>query len=238
MRTTRIFIIIHCIILALWSLGCSEKKPPKGALSVPQWHGQLKIDGVLDEAGWKNATQITLRRSDGGADAMQSTVVLISRNVKDLLLAFRCRDEDVFSPYKNRDDPLYLHEAVEVFLDPDEDQKDYMEFEVSPAGVRFDASFTGHRQGMDLGFNPASRLAVKVDGTMNKRDDKDQGYAIEFAIPFSQMVGRGRRPPAAGDCWRANFFRLDKSHNRFEASSWRPTRGDFHDLAAFGQICF
>jgi hypothetical protein len=91
---------------------------------------------------------------------------------------------------------------------------------------------------MDLGFDPASRVAVRVDGSLNRTGDRDRGWSVELVLPFDQLVGRGRLPPHAGDCWRANFFRLDKSRSGDEASSWRPTRGDFHDLDAFGRLCF
>lgn len=228
-------------ILATGSLlfsGCSKKNIPSGALVLTPWHGELSLDGNLDEPAWKSAAQATLRRSDGRSDARQMTVVMLAYDKTRLIIGCQCEDEDIFSPYKKRDDPLYLQEAVEMFFDPDGDEGDYMEFEVSPAGVLFDASFTARRQGMDLGFNPASEVGVKVTGTLNNRKDKDKSWDVELAIPFSQMVGRGRRPPKPGDCWRANFFRLDKTRTWSEASSWRRTSGDFHDLAAFGQICF
>lgn len=196
------------------------------------------MDGRLDEAVWQTAARCVLRRSDGRAPARQPTRVSAAWTAEALVLGFECRDDDISDPYRKRDDPLYLHEAVEVFLDPDGDRRDYVELEVSPAGTRFDASFQARRQGMDRNFDPASRVAAWVDGSLNRPGDRDRGWSVELVLPFDQLVGRGRRPPPAGDCWRANFFRLDKSRSGDEASSWRPTRGDFHDLDAFGRLCF
>lgn len=219
--------------------GCrSDRSLPSEALLACPWNGPLVLDGRLDEAGWKTAGKIHLRRSDGRAEPRQPTYAYAAWTQSELLLAFHCTDDDILSPYGKRDDPLYLQEAVEVFLDPDADRGDYMEFEVSPTGVRFDAAFSARRQGMDLGFNPASQVAVAAAGTVNRPGDEDQAWSVELAIPFAEMVGRGRRPPKVGDCWRANFFRLDKSARGGEASSWRPTAGDFHDLEAFGPLCF
>ncbi len=240
-RCPRILIPMGFALLVVTSLlsGCKANRSVQSdALLVAPWTGPLVMDGRLEEAGWKAAGKVALRRSDGRAEARQSTFAYAAWNPHELLLAFHCTDDDIFSPYRKRDDPLYLQEAVEVFLDPDSDQGDYMEFEVSPRGVLFDAAFTARRQGMDLTFNPTSRVAVAVGGTLDQRGDVDQAWSVELAIPFSEMTGRGRRPPVAGDCWRANFFRLDKSARGGEASAWRPTAGDFHDLGAFGRLCF
>lgn len=229
-----VFVSAACLLA-----GCKARRSsPDDALQVAPWTGPLVVDGRLDEAGWKTAGKIGLRRSDGQAEPRQATFAYAAWNKSELLLAFHCADDDIFSAYRKRDDPLYLQEAVEVFLDPDGDQGDYMEFEVSPRGVLFDAAFSARRQGMDLAFDPASRVAVAVGGTLDRRGDEDQAWSVELAIPFSEMTGRGRRPPVAGDCWRANLFRLDKSAKGGEASAWRPTAGDFHDLGAFGPLCF
>lgn len=228
-------------LVLLWPAGACQQQPkalPSDALIAIRLAEPVVVDGSLSDPGWRAAPPQPLRRSDGGANARQATTVRLAWTDQELLLAFQCQDQDIHTRFEKRDDPLYLEEAIEVFLDTDGDRRDYMEFEVSPAGVLFDAAFTARRQGMDLGFNPRSRVAVEVDGTLARRDDRDQGWSVELAIPFADMRGGGRRPPKPGDCWRANLFRLDKSQGADEASSWRPTRGDFHDLDAFGALCF
>ncbi|MBW1809623.1 MAG: carbohydrate-binding family 9-like protein [Deltaproteobacteria bacterium] len=208
-------------------------------LIVPRRTSSIKIDGTLDEPAWKDAARTGyLMRSDGKEPARQHTEVKLTWDEEKLYLAFECEDEDIFSSYTRRDEPLYMQEVVEVFLDPDCDRGDYLEFEVSPAGIMFDASFTARRKGMKLSFNPSVQVAVKVDGTLNVRDDLDQGWTVELAIPFSQLTGRGSFPPQKGDQWRFNIFRIDKTGQSGEASSFRPTRGDFHDLNAFGTLRF
>jgi hypothetical protein len=224
-------------VLAACSRSPTEQHGPVALLAA--WSSEaITIDGHLGDPVWQRATRVELRRFDGRAPARQATSVRAAWTAQDLLLAFECQDEDVFSRYQKRDDPLYLAEAVEVFLDPDGNRTDYMEFEVSPAGVLFDASFSARRQGMDLAFNPSSRVAVRVAGTLDQREDKDEGWSVELAIPFADLREPTPRVPRAGDCWRANLFRLDKSRGAEEASSWRPTPGDFHDLNAFGALCF
>lgn len=218
------------------AVACEEDE---GSLAIPRCRGEITVDGVLDEPAWRLAGATgRLRRFDGKADARQATEAWLCWDDQALYLAFRCADRDVFSTYTRRDQPLYLQEAVEIFLDPDGDRRDYMEIEASPAGVLFDATFTSRRQGMDPGFDPAIRVGTTVDGTLNQRADRDRAWNAELAIPFDGMTGTGGRPPREGDCWRLNLFRLDKSAGRQEASALGPTSGDFHDLGAFVPACF
>ena len=91
---------------------------------------------------------------------------------------------------------------------------------------------------MVLGWNPALLSAVQLDGTLNQPGPPDRSYALEIAIPFAEMTGRGRRPPEPGDCWRANLYRVDRSIGVEALSAWRATHGDFHALSTYGNLCF
>jgi hypothetical protein len=226
------------VLLATLFTACQEK-PENAFFIIPSAASEITIDGKLSEPAWKKAAHTgPFRRFDGRADAGLRTEAHLTWNPEFLYLAFECEDKDVGSRYIKRDDPLYLQEAVEIFVDPDSDQVDYMEFEVSPRGILFDASFEARRKGMKLSFNPASQVGVVVDGTLNQPGDQDKAWTVELAVPFKDMTGRGRMPPEPGDRWRMNLFRLDKSHGTQQASSWKPTAGDFHDLNAFGVVQF
>jgi len=238
-RPTQIGSLIGLILFSLPA--CTQKSGGQDGvdLVVPRRTTSIKIDGVLNEQAWQDAARTGfLMRSDGKEPARQRTEARLTWDNKNLYLAFECEDEDIFSSYTRRDEPLYMQEVVEVFFDPDGDRGDYLEFEVSPAGVMFDASFSARRKGMKLSFNPSVQVAVKVDGTLNVRDDQDQGWTVELGLPFSQMTGRGSFPPKKDDQWRFNIFRIDKTGQSGEASSFKPTRGDFHDLNAFGTLRF
>lgn len=225
--------------LSVTLMAACQERAKDADLTIPSAGSKIVIDGLLSEPAWEKAAHTgPFRRFDGRADAGLRTEAHLTWNPEFLYLAFECQDKDVGSPYTKRDDPLYLQEAVEVFVDPDSDQGDYMEFEVSPRGILFDASFEARRKGMKLSFNPSSQVAVVVDGTLNQPGDQDNSWTVELAVPFEDMTGRGRRPPKPGDRWRMNLFRLDKSHGTQEAYSWKPTAGDFHDLAVFGVVEF
>ena len=78
--------------------------------------------------------------------------------------------------------------------------------------------FTTHPRGPRLGYFkwdlPGLRRAVAVDGTLNDNSDRDRGWTVEIAIPWSGLKvlaqGDGRAlPPGDGDTWRMDFSRFN-----------------------------
>jgi len=205
--------------------------------------GPIAVDGKLDEAVWASRDEaVALRSAEGAAvDAALATTVMAAYDDKTLYLAFDVKDKAIESPYKNRDDELWNADAVEVYLDPGADGKDYLEIQVSPANVVFDALFSSHRtpdwkeaRSHNL---KGLRTAVAVSGTMNQSGDEDTGYTVELAIPFEDLPGQ--TAPAVGATLRANFFRIEASGGQVTGSqAFSPAGGDFHDLSRAGLIRF
>jgi hypothetical protein len=77
--------------------------------------------------------------------------------------------------------------------------------------------FKNHPRGGRLGnFDwtfPAKKTAVAIDGTVNDDGDKDRGWTVELAFPWSGMkwlATDGRSlPPKDGDVWRMDFSRFN-----------------------------
>jgi len=78
--------------------------------------------------------------------------------------------------------------------------------------------FTNHPRGGRLGnFNwhfPGLQTAVQIDGTVNNDDDRDRGWTVELALPWSGMKwlakADGRAlPPKDGATWRMDFSRFN-----------------------------
>ena len=78
--------------------------------------------------------------------------------------------------------------------------------------------FTNHPRGPRIGFFnwdlPGLRSAVTVDGTINDNADRDRGWTVELALPWSGLKvlaqGDGRAvPPRDGDTWRMDFSRFN-----------------------------
>ena len=79
--------------------------------------------------------------------------------------------------------------------------------------------FTNHPRGPRIGYwnwdLPGLRTAVHVDGTVNNNADRDRGWTVELAIPWTgltQLARPDRRslPPKDGDVWRMDFTRFNQ----------------------------
>lgn len=79
--------------------------------------------------------------------------------------------------------------------------------------------YTTHPRGKRIAFlawdYPGLRSGVHVNGTLNNDQDKDFGWTVELAIPWSGMKtlanGDSRAiPPQSGDLWRMDFSRFNQ----------------------------
>jgi hypothetical protein len=213
----------------------------------------LKIDGKLEEAAWKDAPSTgPFADTMSGAPGGVKTEAKLLWDDKNLYIAFENEDTDIWSELKNRDDKLWQQEAVEVMIDADGNGKTYTEFQVNPTGAIFDTYLPTYRKYEDsidpkrkqFDWNSKMVAKVVVDGTLNKRGDTDKSWTVEMAIPLADVNGLdtsgAKVPPALGDTWRINLYRLDKPKDKGEqAVGWSPPMvGDFHALDKFGQIVF
>ncbi|MHB1001660.1 MAG: carbohydrate-binding family 9-like protein [Armatimonadota bacterium] len=223
----------------------AEEKPVYQCRKVPP--GSITVDGNLNDPGWQSANVINeLMLSDGSNRAERRTSVRMCWDDRYLYISFDCDDPDIWGTMHKRDDPIFDEEVVEAFIDPDSDLIDYYEFEMSPRGVLFDAIIhnpTGLRADMTMNKEwdcEGWLTAVRVDGTLDNRDDVDKGWTAEWAIPFASILGADDLHPGNGDTWRINLFRIDLTPTP-EFSCWSPTLetpANFHVPKMFGTLVF
>lgn len=198
------------------------------------------IDGVLDDAAWRQApwTRVFLKslRMEAGRQDTRAKLVWDDAH---LYVAFEVEDDEILTPFTADDQNLYESEVVEIFLDADANERTYDEIELSPANHLFDARFTARRKGMDRAWSSGTRHAVKLDGTLNDPSDTDRGWTAELAIPFANLSAVPHVPPRVGDRWTMNLFRLDHGKAGIQGLAWSPVMvGDFHNLPKYGTLVF
>jgi hypothetical protein len=218
--------------------------PPPSTIAV-RADGEITIDGDLTEASWQAAprTQAFVNTVDGSnADIRASARVLWDD--RNMYVAFEVADRFVSNTITERDGHLWEQDAVEIMLDPDGDEANYFEIQVSPTNVVFDTRYDTRRQPQpfgDVAWNSRLTAAVHVRGTAND-EAADQGYIAEIAIPWQAF--RAGRPaavrPDAGGNWRMNFYVMDKRQGGAMGSAgWSPTHErDFHVPSRFGTVTF
>jgi hypothetical protein len=199
-----------------------------------------KIDGELNDPAWTAAAQVELVGSFDGQKPATRTTARLLYDDQAVYVAFDCEDPDVWGTLLNRDEAIYTQEVVEIFIDANGDGRTYNEMEVSPHNTVFDAYFPARRQGMDLTFDAQMQTAVKVRGTLDNPNDRDDGWSVEMRIPIARLAEVPNVPPKKGDRWRFNLFRLEHLERRnVEGQAFSPLFvGDFHHLPRFGWLVF
>lgn len=220
-----------------------------GEYTCPRVSPPPVIDGAVDDEVWRSAPPTSaFTRFDANADdgALVRTTARLAWDDDYLYVAFECEDPDVWSDLTDRDADLWEGEVVEVYLDPDGDGENYYEFEVNPRNavidLRIPRSIEGSPQDVEAArqWNATGlRSAVRVEGTLDDRDDRDRGWSAELAIPFSALADSQTVPPRLGSVWRLQLLRIDRSkslpHPQF--SAWSAT-DTFHNPLRFGRLTF
>ena len=227
-----------------------DEQVPKLRVSKLPAGAKLKIDGMLDEDEWKRAAStrpfVNAQSGKRDKDMKLGGRVRLLYDDRALYLGFDIKDPDVVGGFpKNAKDPqLWTADTVEIMIDPDGDgdNNDYYEIQINPQNLVFDSHFDKYKQpggGPEGPFGNQEWSAgltsrVKVNGTLDKPGDEDEGYVVEAAIPWKAFHKAKQVPPKPGDAWRVNFYAVEKN----AGVAWSPLlgSGDFHRASRFGQI--
>jgi len=210
------------------------------SVEIPYAKSPPVVDGKFaDEPAWSGAARLgAFGHTITGDNVRGQTEVRLLWDDARLYVAMSAADEHLQSKFEKHDDELWHEDVFEVFLDPRGDKRHYYEIQVSPAGIVFDSHLRAYRKNRNE-WSSETVAAVARDGTLGDASDDDRGWSAELAIPFAQMTEGGGVPPAPGDEWRANFFRVDVTKSKPAYSAWSPPlRGDFHALDRFGAVVF
>lgn len=189
------------------------------------------LDANAGSEFWRERPSAGFREIVSGAEPQQATSVRLAWDAEELRVLFHASDTAVWATLTERDAPLYEEEVVEVFLDPAGDLEGYFEIEVNPLNAVLDLVLRRNRSGYTKDF------AWRCDGLRTAVTKTDTAWTAELAIPFLSLAAA---PPRAGDCWRANFCRIDRPPGvPRELTAWSPMgRGSFHTPERFGILEF
>jgi cellulose/xylan binding protein with CBM9 domain len=205
-------------------------------LSVPRAPFDMEEPWATPSA----ATPVRLRAAADASVPRLATSLSVWFDDEYLTALFSSSDDHIEATHVAHDAPLYEEDVVEVFVAPKNPER-YFELEISPRGTIFDAAIEspdGVRATMrvDRDWNCEGLVAA-----VRKTTESDGAVTIDTVvrIPFAAL---GCATPAAGELWRANFFRIDRHPiHGDEYSAWQPTHripADFHVTAAFGTLRF
>jgi len=206
--------------------------PPE--MSIPWATGSIEPDGRLDDPLWKKARILRLVDNQTAGRPGQWTKVRAIRNDTFLYIGFNCEDREVVATLTRRDDNLWKEDAVEIFLDPVGDGRDYLEIEVNPLGTLYDA-WVHFSPNIDFDKSKTFdmkdiRVAAKIARNPGTRADRN--WACEIALPLAEL------PTPMTTAARMNLTRIDRVRGQVVYQAWSPTYRWFHVPERFGKIFF
>ncbi len=212
--------------------------------------GAITIDGVPQEAAWKNTGTTGAFVHPGNGRPVPGSTVNAEAGVgwtdKDLLIWFKVRDVDPTTPFSpGQVDPHVWSRAsaVELMIQPGDhgDNKTYFEVQVDTGGAIWDTRFDDYNQPivMEGGKRRYGHQRWKAELRQASKVVRGSHYTMELAIPWTALSSeRGATPPKPGDTWRFNLYSFRDGQRA--ALAWSPImgQGNFHKAARFGKVTF
>jgi len=187
--------------------------PPRGYV-CPYTPSPPPLDN-LDHPTWQAANWITEWPSILGDETCPTLIeakLLWDRDY--LYLAARMEEHDLWAFQTEHDSDIFLDNAFELFLDPDRDGHNYLEWEINPLGVTLDMCMDkpyicGGIRNNDLEI-PGLRLHLLTDGAVNDPGATERGWQFAAAFPWATFtqLGHSGGAPVAGDIWNFNLMKV------------------------------
>ncbi len=175
------------------------------------------VDGVLEEEAWKFIPWTEYFVDIEGEVKPRPWFRTQAKMTWDdtyFYVAADMQERDVWGTLTEHDSIIYHDNDFEIFIDPDSDNHEYYELEINALNTVWDLMLMiPYRDGgerINEWSVPGLKTSISVNGTLNDPSDRDQGWSVEFAIPWVVLreYAHKETPPAEGDRWRVNFSRV------------------------------
>jgi hypothetical protein len=232
-------------VLQVNKLAAGEKIVVDGKADDKAWGGAASTGPFVDVGTGKPNTSFPVNGTAKLAWDDDAMYVLIEVRDPDVVGYFKDKDSQPADFTATGQPMTWTKDTAEIMIDPDGDgdNRNYYEIQINPQNKVFKSQFDtynapktepqgpfGHED-----WDPKMKTAVVVKGTVDKSDDKDEGYVVEAAIPWAAFEkGAKNRPPKPGDTWRMNFYAMKNNGG----TAWSPIlgQGNFHRASRFGKV--
>jgi hypothetical protein len=208
--------MMHLTSLCLLA-GIAHAQPPPKRYTCRRAPSAVRIDGRLDDAAWSRAPWTgPFVDIQGGKQARPRfrTRAKMLWDDEYFYVAAELEEPHVWATLTAHDSVIFHDNDFEVFLNPSGDGRKYFEFEINALNTGWDLFLPKpYREGgkADNSWEiPGLRTAVAIQGTLNDASDRDRGWTLEIAFPWTAFVSRAPvARPRPGDSWRVNFSRVE-----------------------------
>ena len=185
---------------------------------APTYHCKRIIEGQVDYTSdqfWEYAEWIPYFVDlKTGEEADLPTRAKMLWDDSCLYVMVEMADPHLWAEQTKNEEKIYLDKAFELFVDPDGDGLNYVEYEINALGTTWDLLMTKpYRDGGAAISNYDMKGIEKkiiLNGTLNNAADIDAGWTVYLAIPFENFNGLCPKPtPEKGVSWRINLARVN-----------------------------
>jgi glucose/arabinose dehydrogenase len=245
--------IAELLLVLGWIAGADAAaiKTPKATFECQWADGAITLDGKAEEPAWQKAEVIDQFYlpwlNDKSRAARTQTKARLLWNSEHLYFFAEMEDADLYADVKEHDGLTWENDVFELFFKPSDSKHPYYEFQVNAAGTVMDMFVPRrgaggfHRFKGDGEFHVENKVVLK--GTLNKWEDRDQGWSVEGRIPWKDFERTGGRPQAGAN-WKFALCRYDYSvdFEGPELSTCAPlntkTNPDFHAFEGYATLKF
>ena len=208
------------LILALVALTVAQAQTPKQYTAL-RATTPIRVDGRLDDAAWAKAPWtddfIDIQGPDHTKPRFRTRVKMLWDD-HYLYIAAELEEPHVWATLTEHDSVIFHDNDFEVFLNPSGDSLNYFEFEINALNTGWDLFLNKPYRAGGKADNsweiPGLLTGVQVNGTIKDPCDRDRGWTVEIAFPWTGFASRAPvKRPAAGQEWRINFSRVEWQTN-------------------------
>jgi len=175
----------------------------------------IRVDGVLDDAGWETATVVDLPYEwfpGDNATPPVATDALVTFDEETLYIAFKASDPNpgaIRAQLMDRDliGTFVQDDHVGITIDTFNDERQAFQFRINPRGVQVDATFSEIEGTEDFTWDAIWASEGRIT---------DTGWVVEVGIPFRQLRFARTQGPQT---WGIEFFRSYPRNVRHRISS-------------------
>ena len=200
------------------------------------------ITGDGNAKNWETTSWNVIPMRSGTGELTTKAKILYSDT--GIYFLFDCEDNKITAAMNADFLDLWKEDVVEVFLQTDERDPVYFEYEISP--LNFELPILVSNEDGDLvrwmpfHYDPGrlTTHATAARGGEMKRNAAVSGWTAEFLIPYKLLRPLNNILPDAGTKWRANMYRVDYDDNKKTSWAWQEISKSFHDYMKFGTLVF
>jgi len=185
---------------------------------VTQIDSPITIDGLDNEDAWQNIPYSnSFVDIINGSEVDYSTKFKCTRDDKNIYFFVKLEEPHIRGLMTSHDTLLYNENCFEIFIDPDNDGKNYLELEINARETTLDLLMDKpYKKGgkSDIAYDiKGLEHMTNISGTINNPNDTDKFWTIEIAIPMSSVFELSNYGVEKSNFhWRVHLARMQFPH--------------------------